>query len=746
MKPKLLVMECWGLGDLAIATPFLQAASARYRVTLLAKPYALDLQPRFWPEVEVVPIVAPWTAFRHKYRLIAWPWREVGRLVRRLRQERFEFGVSARWDPRDHFLLWLVGAQQRLGFARTGSGMLLTRSLERPSPEAHQYEYWRAMAKALDLPMRDREAAMPVASARSGTVVIHTGAAQRVRVWPLTRYQQLARELRAKGQAVRIACDANQRLWWVTAGERDVATPDNVSELLEILDCAACFVGNDSGPGHLAAACGLPTFTLFGPQLPARFAPLHRDSEWAEGWNCPHRPCRDYCRFAQPYCLEDLSEAEVRRRVGEFVARHANAPKDKPPPPAVQPAAAPSTIAGRGVPEARRVLFVNNTADIYGASRMLMRLVMSVDRRRFLPLVVLPEDGPLRQLLEAEGIEVILHPRLTFITRPVFHSWKIVPFFLNWPVSAIYLWTLIRRRRIDLVHTNTGVILSPAIAARLAGVPHFWHIREWFQEYESVWRSFSWYIRTFSQKVIAISNAVAGQFEPRDKVVVIHDAFSCADSPVPLSQLRAEFRAAHGLAGQFVVGVVGRIKLVRKGQEVLVQATALLKQRGLHVKALIVGAPFPGNESHLDQIQQMVLELGVSQQVLFTGEMADPRPAYAGMDVMAMTSVQPEPFGGVVSEAMSLGLPVVATNIGGSLDQVVEGVTGLLVPPADPAALADGIARLMADPALCQRMGVAAAERIRTKFTAEEMARKIERLFSAAGNTSESERERRPAR
>ena len=59
VKPKLLVVELWGLGDLVIATPFLQAASQRYEVTLLAKPYAMDLQSRFWPGVRVVPFVAP---------------------------------------------------------------------------------------------------------------------------------------------------------------------------------------------------------------------------------------------------------------------------------------------------------------------------------------------------------------------------------------------------------------------------------------------------------------------------------------------------------------------------------------------------------------------------------------------------------------------------------------------------------------------------------------------------------------
>ena len=96
MKPKLLVVELWGLGDLLIATPFLQAASKKYAVTLLAKPYAKDLQARFWSGVKVVPFIAPWTAFKHKYHLVKWPWIEMVRLLRRLGAERFDFGLSAR--------------------------------------------------------------------------------------------------------------------------------------------------------------------------------------------------------------------------------------------------------------------------------------------------------------------------------------------------------------------------------------------------------------------------------------------------------------------------------------------------------------------------------------------------------------------------------------------------------------------------------------------------------------------------
>lgn len=321
MKPKLLVVELWGLGDLIIATPFLQAASEKYDVTVLAKPYAKDLQTRFWSAVKVVPFVAPWTAFQHKYRLLVWQWREMFRLRKQLARESFDFGMSARWDPRDHLLLTLARAKRRLGFPRMGSALFLSQPLARPEPDAHRYENWRIMARALGFELPPREQLLlPQRSGRQGEILVHTGAGQPVRVWPLERYRSLVARLRQKQFEVQVACDPDQRNWWLAAGEKNIATPNTVAELFVLVDRAGAFIGNDSGPGHLAAFCGVPTLTLFGPQLPEWFAPLHQASEWLEGKACPYKPCSDYCRFPVPYCMIDSGEEEVWSRAQAFAA------------------------------------------------------------------------------------------------------------------------------------------------------------------------------------------------------------------------------------------------------------------------------------------------------------------------------------------------------------------------------------------------------------------------------------------
>lgn len=330
VKPKLLVVELWNIGDLAIATPFLGAAAARFNVTLLAKPVALDMQPRFWPQINIIPFTAPWTAFKRKYHFWRWPMKDLIGLRRLLVRQQFDVGLSARrsgpgGDPRDHLLLKLAGARERIGFSSLGSSILLTRILPRPAPESHRYENWRAVARAVDIELLPREQLNRPAK-REKIVLIHTGARHPARVWPLENFRRLAVKLRARGWEVQIACNSDQTGWWEKNGETGVIGPETIGKLIELTDRAGVFIGNDSGPGHIAAACGVPTFTIFGPQVPDLWTPIHPRAQYVEGKPCRFKPCSDYCRFPRPFCIEDVSEEAVWPRVEKFVLNELGAP------------------------------------------------------------------------------------------------------------------------------------------------------------------------------------------------------------------------------------------------------------------------------------------------------------------------------------------------------------------------------------------------------------------------------------
>jgi len=384
------------------------------------------------------------------------------------------------------------------------------------------------------------------------------------------------------------------------------------------------------------------------------------------------------------------------------------------------------------MPPPRRILHVHNSADLYGASRSLVRLIQTLPGDRFTPLVVLPATGPLTKLLEAAGAQVVIHPRLTVIERSLLKSWRSVLLPFTFLASLWFLRRLIVREQIALVHTNTGVMPSPALAAWLAGVPHVWHIRDWFQEFRGFWPPYARYMGRLSGRIVAVSEAIAAQFSDRHRVTVLHNGFDLAEFAVPKAELARQFRAQWGLGDAFLVGCVGRIKLVRKGQEVLVRAMARLGRTAPQARCVIVGSVFPGNESHLEELQRLVAELGLSERVLFTGEIADPRIVYAALDVFVLPSAQPEPFGGVVMEAMAMGVPVIATAIGGSVDQVAEGVTGFLVPPADPDALADRLERLFRDPGLRQQMAAAGPQRIARHFALADKVAGLQQIYEEA--------------
>ncbi len=134
------------------------------------------------------------------------------------------------------------------------------------------------------------------------------------------------------------------------------------------------------------------------------------------------------------------------------------------------------------------ILFAHNTSDLYGASRSLARLTSRLRADGHTVLVVLPCPGPLGDELQRAGVEVVVLSSLAVVDRAGCGVAGLLKLLWRLPLSVAWLTGLIRRRRVDLVHTNTALILSSPIAARLCGRPHVWHIREFFTEFPGLWQ------------------------------------------------------------------------------------------------------------------------------------------------------------------------------------------------------------------------------------------------------------------
>jgi glycosyltransferase involved in cell wall biosynthesis len=173
------------------------------------------------------------------------------------------------------------------------------------------------------------------------------------------------------------------------------------------------------------------------------------------------------------------------------------------------------------------------------------------------------------------------------------------------------------------------------------------------------------------------------------------------------------FRASHGVADADHLSVcVGRLDRY-KGHDNLLEAFAGLSRERPRARLLLVG-----DGRFRDALSVRARDAGLADRIHFSGSLGDVRPALAAADVFVQASDE-EGLPGAVLEAMAMGLPVVATDVGGTREAVNDGVTGILVPARDPAALAVAVKRLIDDPGLAARFGSFGRKRVAEEFSSD---------------------------
>ncbi len=343
---------------------------------------------------------------------------------------------------------------------------------------------------------------------------------------------------------------------------------------------------------------------------------------------------------------------------------------------------------------------------------------------------MLPHPGELVDDLRGAGVEVLVRP-LAVLRRGLMSPDGLRRVAAAWASDAGGLGRLARRGGVALVHTNTSVTLGGAAAARFAGVPHVWHVREIYAGFERWWPAYRRLLLT-ADALPCVSDATAAQFPPADAavrrraaVLTLPDGLGHVPGLVPREQARATLGVP---PDRFAVAIVGRLS-AWKGQDVLLRALAepALAERG--ALALVAGAPWPGEERRERELRELAARLGVADRVRFLGFRPDVGTVLAAADAAAVPSTQPDPLPGAALEAAAAGLPVVAAAHGGLPEVVRDGVTGLLVPPRDPRALAAALAGLAADPDRALDLGSAAARDVTARFAPTRTLERVQALY-----------------
>ena len=301
--------------------------------------------------------------------------------------------------------------------------------------------------------------------------------------------------------------------------------------------------------------------------------------------------------------------------------------------------------------------------------------------------------------------------------------------------GLIQLYRYLRKNSFDIVCIGNAIAgFTGRVAAWLARVPVRVFVLHSFASHphqswikRTVFRAIERAMDPLTTRYVAVADVmrrfgVAHGIMKSDKVDVIYNGI---DLPEKISTSPETIRSELGLKpDSVVVGTLARFE-TQKGLEYLNRAAEIVRGQSSNVEFLIVGDG-PLKDDLLAQVRQ----LGIEDMVCFVGWRTDVPELLACMDVFCMPSLwEAMPF--TLIEAMAAERPIVATNIDGIPEVVIDGATGLLVPPENPSLLSEAILKLAEDPELRRHMGLAARQRVEAEFTVAKMIQRYENLISS---------------
>lgn len=368
----------------------------------------------------------------------------------------------------------------------------------------------------------------------------------------------------------------------------------------------------------------------------------------------------------------------------------------------------------------KRILFLSYLSGLGGGESFLITHLSRLHREKFEPHVLLASEGPLLDRLVRLNV-----------------SAEILPFQKNRSiVSALALICALVRyiihHQIQLVHINDMEYGKfGAIAARLCGVPCVWTCHGWW--YASPIREA--FYRVMIDRVVSVSSAVHESLTkrgilPTNKACVIHPGIDL-DKFTPSAPDRTIAQQWSLTPGHIIVAIVGRFQPI-KGHEVFLEAARLVANSLPDVDFLIIGGNVFGVETdaanHASLVSRVQADPMLRQRVHFLPFQSDMSRAFSVVDILVSAS-DAETFGMVHVEAMACGKPVVSTDRGGPQDIVNEGITGFLVPPRNPRALAGRITSLCQNPEQRAKMGEAGRARTLELFDANHQSALYQDLY-----------------
>lgn len=377
-----------------------------------------------------------------------------------------------------------------------------------------------------------------------------------------------------------------------------------------------------------------------------------------------------------------------------------------------------------------RIIFINLSSNISGVEKVLLNLIDYLVKKSIEPIVVCQNEGQFTKELRNKGIsiKIISIPMIVRTYNPI----KLIEYLIRYIYFTKALLHILKRLDIDIIHCNFVVTaLYSLITAKLTKTPIILHMHQILKN-RLLNKIIIRIVATYVDKIICVSYAVKNNLVQfgvsNNKCVVIYNSIynEASGKKIKPYGFRKEIGADDNSK---IITMVGQIA-EWKGQEVFIEAVSKLTGKYNKLKCIIVGdIVHPLEQGYKERIYKKTSSLNLSGVIMFTGFRDDIGDIMNDSDVIVHASIKPDPLPTVIIEAMSAGKPVVATNVGGVPELVVDKESGFIVPPKDADAMAEAISKLLDSHILREKMGIEGKRVMENEFNFQENLTKLLNLY-----------------
>lgn len=366
----------------------------------------------------------------------------------------------------------------------------------------------------------------------------------------------------------------------------------------------------------------------------------------------------------------------------------------------------------------KKILFLHSSAELYGSDKSLLYLLENINKDDYKIDVLLPEKGPLYFELEKINCVTVKVFEVAVLRRKNLSIIGLYNYVNEFMKSYNFIKKYINQNSIDIVYTNTAVVFPGAVAAKHSKAKCVWHIREIIKN--STERNIiKMIVNHYADIIIANSKATGQSICNNNKLRIVYNAVDNKNVTVMKREKQESI----------FIGMAGRINRW-KGQKLFVDAAEIIHKKYPNVIFKIAGAAYKGEEWIEEELKEYIENKNLASSIKLVGLINDMDEFYNSIDIFVLPSIQPEPFGLVVLEAMEMKKPVVATNHGGPAEIIDNCKDGYLVDYNEANEMAERCIQLIEDEKLRQQIGYAGYNKKRKYFSLQKTVENIEKVLN----------------